>query len=317
MRELKVVINGCHRIATLIMFLLVFGVASAQQFALPCKKYPASVPFKCDIAVSGYWHVTSVKCLGPSGRGYKFRISGRALKSHRSQTGYLLYIGLGNKHLSNAGSFTFPTVVEGKLFSFDVILGTVGRSPFRFDGFMIVNRPMPNTSQQGRKVTQKSTVKFVPPVINKESETKEELVENPNKANTHIGSFDVQGNGGGNSSNSNKVVEKPENDKKVYDVVEVMPSFPGGHFALVNWISTNMKYPVVAEENGVQGRVTLTFIIERDGSIGDVRVVNSVDPSLDKEAIRLIKTMPRWNPGTQNGDPVRVKFTMPLTFRIQ
>jgi len=165
MRELKVVINGCHRIAFLMLFLLVFGVASAQQFTLPCKKYPASVPFKCDIAVSGYWHVTSVKCLGPSGRGYKFRISGRALKSHRSQTGYLLYIGLGNKHLSNAGSFTFPTVVEGKLFSFDVILGTVGRSPFRFDGFMIVNRPMPNTSQQGRKVTQKSTVKFVPPVI--------------------------------------------------------------------------------------------------------------------------------------------------------
>lgn len=306
MRELKVVINGCHRIATLIMFLLVFGVASAQQFTLPCKKYPASVPFKCDIAVSGYWHVTSVKCLGPSGRGYKFRISGRALKSHRSQTGYLLYIGLGNKHLSNAGSFTFPTVVEGKLFSFDVILGTVGRSPFRFDGFMIVNRPMPNTSQQGRKVTQKSTVKFVPPVINKESETKEELVENPNKAN-----------GGGNSSNSNRVAENPENDNKVYDSAETMPSFPGGQMALFEYLGKNVKYPVVAEANGIQGRVIVTFIVGHDGSISDVKIAKSVDPSLDKEAIRVVKAMPRWKPGTQKGKPVNVKFTIPVTFRLQ
>lgn len=303
MRELKVVINGCHRIAFLMLFLLVFGVASAQQFTLPCKKYPASVPFKCDAAVDNYWHVTSVKCLGPANGGYKFRISGRANKSHRRESIELLYIR-GTNSVSKAGAYYFPTIEEGKLFSFDVVSAFKGRSPSRFNGFLIISRSLQAAFQREQEMSQqyeeesprKSNVKFVPPVIKTNTETVKET--------------------GGNTHNDNSVVEKTENDKKVYDVVEVMPSFPGGHFALVNWISTNMKYPVVAEENGVQGRVTLTFIIERDGSIGDVRVVNSVDPSLDKEAIRLIKTMPRWNPGTQNGKPVRVKFTMPLTFRL-
>ena len=73
----------------------------------------------------------------------------------------------------------------------------------------------------------------------------------------------------------------------------------------------------MAEENGIQGRVIVTFVVERDGSITDVRVVKSVDPSLDKEAVRVTKSMPNWNPGMQNGGPVRVKFTLPVTFRLQ
>lgn len=110
---------------------------------------------------------------------------------------------------------------------------------------------------------------------------------------------------------------KPEVSNKVFDVVEEMPHFPGGPAALQAFLSSNTKYPVVAQENGVQGRVTVSFVVERDGSITDVRVVRSVDPSLDREASRVVRSMPRWSPGKQNGSTVRVKYTVPVVFRLQ
>ena len=173
----------------------------------------------------------------------------------------------------------------------------------------------------------KSSVKFTPPVIKKDSEVKpeEELKsqEDLNKTKTAIGSFDVKGNdeAGGEVLKAKEVIAQPEPPKeeetKVFDVVEVMPSFPGGQAALFEWLSKNIKYPVVAEENGVQGRVIVTFVVERNGSITDVQVVKSVDPSLDKEAVRVVKAMPHWITGKQNGSAVRVKFTVPVTFRLQ
>ena len=110
---------------------------------------------------------------------------------------------------------------------------------------------------------------------------------------------------------------KPEVSNKVFDVVEEMPSFPGGQAALMSFLSSNIKYPVVAQENGVQGRVIVGFVVERDGSITDVKVMRSVDPSLDREAQRVVKAMPRWKPGKQNGSAVRVKYTVPVVFRLQ
>lgn len=120
------------------------------------------------------------------------------------------------------------------------------------------------------------------------------------------------------------VVEKVEEkeDDKIYEFhnIEQMPRFPGDpgdNSVLLQWLGKNTKYPPVAEENGIQGRVTCTFVVEKDGSITDVRVVKSVDPSLDKEAVRVIKSMPHWLPGKQNGHAVRVKFTLPVTFKLQ
>ena len=110
---------------------------------------------------------------------------------------------------------------------------------------------------------------------------------------------------------------KPEVATKVFDVVEEMPSFPGGNVALMSYLNSNTKYPVVAQENGVQGRVIISFVVERDGSISDVKVARSVDPSLDREAQRVVKSMPRWTPGKQNGQTVRVKYTVPVVFRLQ
>ena len=111
--------------------------------------------------------------------------------------------------------------------------------------------------------------------------------------------------------------ESPVNEDVVFEVVEEMPSFPGGDAALFKFLNENVKYPVIAQENGVQGRVICQFVVNRDGSIVDVEVVRSVDASLDKEAIRVIKSMPKWSPGQQRGKPVRVKFTVPVMFRLQ
>lgn len=173
----------------------------------------------------------------------------------------------------------------------------------------------------------KSSVKFVPPVIKKDDEVKPEdelkSQEELSKTNTAIGAFDVKGNdeAAGEVLKAKEVIAQPEPPKeeetKVFEVVEQMPSFPGGAGALMQYLGSNIKYPVVAEENGVQGRVVCTFVVEKDGSITDVRVVKSVDPSLDKEAVRVVKGMPRWIPGKQNGAAVRVKYTVPVTFRLQ
>ena len=108
-----------------------------------------------------------------------------------------------------------------------------------------------------------------------------------------------------------------ESSTKVYDAVDEMPSFPGGLNGLMTFLSQNMVYPVTAQENGVQGRVTVSFVVETDGSITDVKVARSVDPFLDREAMRIVKAMPKWTPGKKDGKPVRVKYTVPVVFRLQ
>ncbi len=114
-----------------------------------------------------------------------------------------------------------------------------------------------------------------------------------------------------------KPVQKEEATDEIFVVVENQPEFPGGNAAMMKFLSDNIKYPVIAQENGLQGRVITNFVVERDGSITDVQVVRGVDPSLDREAIRVIQSMPRWKPGQQRGQPVRVRFTLPVVFRLQ
>lgn len=109
---------------------------------------------------------------------------------------------------------------------------------------------------------------------------------------------------------------QPVNRNSVYDVVEQMPSFPGGTSGLRTYLNQNIRYPAEAQENCVQGRVIVRFVVEKDGHISDVTVLRSVDPSLDKEAVRVIRNMPRWSPGKQGGEPVRVRYTVPVSFRL-
>jgi len=190
-----------------------------------------------------------------------------------------------------------------------------------------VERKEPVKVEMEQKVIEKvkSSVKFTAPEIKKDDEVKpeEELKSQDElaKTTTAIGSFDVKGNDEAEGAvlKAKEVIadEKPKEEEKVFDVVEQMPSFPGGPQALFEYLSKNIRYPAVAEENGVEGRVVVTFVVERDGSITDVIAVKKVDPSLDKEAIRVVKSMPHWIPGKQNGSAVRVKYTVPVTFRLQ
>ena len=174
----------------------------------------------------------------------------------------------------------------------------------------------------------KSSIKFTAPVIKKDEEVKpdEELKTQDElmSTKTAIGTFDVKGNDDANGEiiKAKEVIAEPEPPKheeenKVFDIVEQQPLFPGGPAALMKYLSEHTKYPVVAQENGVQGRVTVQFVVEKDGSISDVHVLRGVDPSLDKEAVRVVKSMPRWTPGKQNGINVRVNYRVPVLFRLQ
>ena len=118
------------------------------------------------------------------------------------------------------------------------------------------------------------------------------------------------------------VVEKKEPEKKVekeevFKSVEQMPTFPGGEAALMKYLSSHIQYPTMAQENNVQGRVVVQFVVTKTGKVGDVRVVRSVDKDLDREAVRVCKSLPSFVPGRQNGQPVNVWYTLPVTFKLQ
>ena len=182
--------------------------------------------------------------------------------------------------------------------------------------------------EQVQKVEKvKSSIAFTPPVIKKDSEVKPEeemkTQDELKETKTAIGAFDVKGNdeAGGTVLKAVEEIAAPEPPKheeeqnKIFEVVEQQPQFPGG--SVNGWLADHIKYPVVAAENGLSGRVVVQFVVERDGSVSQVRVVRGVDPSLDKEAQRVISSMPKWIPGKQNGQAVRSRFTVPVTFRLQ
>ena len=182
--------------------------------------------------------------------------------------------------------------------------------------------------EQVQKVEKvKSSIAFTPPVIKKDSEVKPEeemkTQDELKETKTAIGAFDVKGNdeAGGTVLKAVEEIAAPEPPKqeeeqnKIFEVVEQQPQFPGG--SVNGWLADQIKYPVVAAENGISGRVVVQFVVERDGSVSQVRVVRGVDPSLDKEAQRVISSMPKWIPGKQNGQAVRSRFTVPVTFRLQ
>jgi protein TonB len=111
-------------------------------------------------------------------------------------------------------------------------------------------------------------------------------------------------------------VEPEPEEEEIFMVVEDQPEFPGGTAALLEYLRKNIKYPAICRENNIQGRVLIQFIVNRDGTVVDPEVVRSVDPNLDREALRVISTMPKWKPGLQRGKPVRVKFTVPVNFKL-
>ena len=111
--------------------------------------------------------------------------------------------------------------------------------------------------------------------------------------------------------------EEEEEEAQVFFIVEEMPEFPGGELALRKFIAQSIKYPVIAQENGIQGKVYVNFVVDKDGSVTAAKVARGVDPSLDKEAMRVVNSLPKWKPGKQRGKAVKVSYTVPINFVLQ
>lgn len=168
----------------------------------------------------------------------------------------------------------------------------------------------------------KSTIKFTAPVIKKDSEVREEdeikTQEEVTNSKVAISVADVKGNDDVNGADiaDLKEIAQDEPQDVPFQVVEQMPQFPGGQGAMMKFINKNIKYPTIAAENGIEGRVILRFVVMPSGEIGNVEVLRSLDQSCDREAIRVVKAMPKWIPGKQNGNAVSVYFTLPIAFKL-
>ncbi len=168
----------------------------------------------------------------------------------------------------------------------------------------------------------KSSIKFTAPVIKKDSEVREEdeikTQEEVTNAKVAISVADVKGNDEENGADIADVKEMAQDTPTdtPFQIVEQMPHFPGGIEEMMKFIKKNVKYPPQAAENGVEGKVFLRFVVLPSGEIGNVEVLRSLDPTCDQEAVRVIKAMPRWIPGKQNGTAVAVYFNLPITFRL-
>ncbi len=204
------------------------------------------------------------------------------------------------------------------------------------DTFELSNIPVEQEIPEENKIKQetappppplKTTVKFVPPKIAKDDVVRDDQQmksqDEIQETKIQISVADVKGTNDKTGVDiaelrEHKVIveEKPAVEKP-FVTVEQMPTFPGGEMEMQKYIASNLKYPVVAQESGIQGRVTVRFVVSKTGAIEDVNVIRGIDPSCDKEAVRVVKSMPKWIPGKQNGLNVPVYFTLPIVFRLK
>lgn len=161
---------------------------------------------------------------------------------------------------------------------------------------------------------QQTVVKYVAPVVvdSVKVEDQSKLMISDEQVSTTVNKEVVEVV---EQAKQEEVQEKEE--QQVFVVVEEMPEFPGGELALRNYIAKAIVYPTVAQENGIQGKVFVTFVVNKDGSVSNAKIARGVDASLDQEALRVVSTLPKWKPGKQRGVPVRVSYTVPISFKLQ
>lgn len=168
----------------------------------------------------------------------------------------------------------------------------------------------------------KNSIKFTAPVIKDDKDVSEEdELKSQDEVNTAKGIVSIATVVGGDDENGQdiadvKVAVTQVTEEKTYDVVEQMPEFPGGPEELMKFISKNLKYPAIAQENNVQGTVILKFVVSKTGHVDKVEVVRSLDSACDREAIRVVKMLPPWIPGKQNGENVQVFYTLPIKYKL-
>ncbi len=175
----------------------------------------------------------------------------------------------------------------------------------------------------------RSTVKFVPPVVKKDEEVQEEepkkAIEELVEVKEDISSETKKGNDEAAPAieehpSELEVIEAPKVvEEKTYELFDIQkpPSFPGGEKELLKFLGENIKYPALARENNIQGNVALTFVVDKDGSVRDVQIIKDIGGGCGKEAVRVVQTMPKWIPGEANGNSVKVRYTLPVRFRLE
>ncbi|MDO4334303.1 MAG: energy transducer TonB [Bacteroidales bacterium] len=308
----------------LLMLLFAFFTVrtSHAQSSFPPKRYPSSIKVLTDAGVAQYWDVKRIMCVGKANGGYKFRIYGRANADHRSQSVNMYYILPGNV-LKTAGAYQFPEVKEGQSFNFEIVSAFIGHAPAKFDGFMIMDEwlkaPQEDASRKTADIKRRAQT-----VVPDMPEEMKKSIENSRSLNIH--EF-MEGVVSDYESNREWTVddfdtdpipkEKEKREEEICTAVDVNPEFTGGMTALSRWLGTHVDYPKNAYSLSIQGRVLVRFVVEKDGSISNVSIAKSVDKDLDKEAMRVVKSMPRWNPGRKNGVPVRTYFNIPINFKLQ
>lgn len=147
-----------------------------------------------------------------------------------------------------------------------------------------------------------------------------EDMEEFTKRYSDVNSFKIETDSLGNVFLVQKEEETPKSldtDADVFFIVEDMPEFPGGEMALRKYIANNIKYPEAAQDNGIQGKVYVTFVVSKDGSVANAKIARGVDPALDKEALRVVNSLPKWTPGKQREENVNVSYTVPINFALQ
>jgi protein TonB len=173
----------------------------------------------------------------------------------------------------------------------------------------------------------KSSIKFTPPVIKPDDQVADDEViktqDNLNESKVTISIKTIEGaddtSGIDIRDLDNNVAITGENKEKdsTFVFVDQMPEYPGGEGALRKWLSSNTKYPYEAAENEIEGKVYVQFVIDKEGYVSNVKISKSVHPSLEPEALRVVKSLPRWNPGKQGGNPVKVTYTLPINFTLK
>lgn len=172
----------------------------------------------------------------------------------------------------------------------------------------------------------KSTIKFLPPVVKPDEQVTEEYIPSQEELKeVDPGKLTQQGDPGGvdyslldiEEEKQPEVVKKEEEkEAEIFTYVEEMPSFPGGPEEMFRFFSSNIQYPEIAKRAGVEGKIFVSFVVTRNGAIRDVAVVKGIGAGCDEEAVRVVKTMPNWNPGKQNGNPVSVRVSIPIIFKL-
>ncbi len=161
---------------------------------------------------------------------------------------------------------------------------------------------------------QQSVVKYVAPVVvdSIKPEDQSQLLISDEQVATSVSGAAVEV-----VEQAREEVVEEQKEEEVFVVVEEMPEFPGGVKALRTYLATAVKYPVIAQENGIQGKVYVNFVVNKDGTVSNAKIARGVDPSLDAEALRVVSTLPKWKPGKQRGAPVRVSYTVPISFKLE